>query len=203
MRPEDVVAMLGLPAGPAGMQFAGLCAQNLHEFGQMVCDGHAGSFMNFINAARGSAEKMTAMLARVPCFKDEHLYHGVVVPFYKRAQITAGELQLAFEKLGRKLFNDLDRLTMFPDNGVPHVLRMDGILEYDSALAARIDRGEEILSGSEEEIEIRACAGQAVELLAAIKGKKATDIDFLLWHRSVEGAHYQELPAHRTKTVFY
>ena len=39
-------------------------------------------------------------------------------------------------------FDDLDRLTIFADNLVPHVLRVDGVLRYDPELAARIDAGE-------------------------------------------------------------
>ena len=36
-------------------------------------------------------------------------------------------------------FTDLDSLTIFADNLVPHVLRMAGVLVYDDALAAHID----------------------------------------------------------------
>ncbi len=203
-KPETVEAMLSLPRGtPEAEKFSRLCAENLREFGVYITDAHSGSFLEFIRAAQGSAERLASMLARLPSYADVHDYHGTMVSFYKRAQIAAGDLQLAFGKLGETLFNDIHRLTMFPDNGVPHVLRIDGILEYDAVLAARIDAGHEIASGSDEEIEIRACAGQAVEYLAALKGKAATDIDYLLWHRSVEGGRYQSLPAHRTKTVFY
>ena len=56
---------------------------------------------------------------------------------------------------------------MFADNLVPHVLRLDGILRFDPELVARIDREELIEHGSAEEVEIRACAVHAVELLVA------------------------------------
>ena len=58
--------------------------------------------------------------------------------FYKRAQIVANDFALA----GIAEFDDLDRLTIFADNLVPHVLRIDGVLRYDDQLAARIDRQE-------------------------------------------------------------
>lgn len=64
-------------------------------------------------------------------------------------------------------FHDLDELTIFADNLVPHVLRMDRVLAYDAALAERVDREELILAGSMEEVEIRACAVHAVELIVA------------------------------------
>ena len=44
--------------------------------------------------------------------------------FYKRAQIAANDLHLA----GVVDFADIDRLTIFADNLVPHVLRLDGVL---------------------------------------------------------------------------
>ena len=55
--------------------------------------------------------------------------------FWKRAQITANDLALA----GVAEFPDLDRLTIFADNLVPHVLRVDGVLRYDD-LARRAHR---------------------------------------------------------------
>ena len=64
--------------------------------------------------------------------------------FYKRAQIVANDLALA----GVAEFDDLDRLTIFADNLVPHVLRCDGVLVYDKQLAARIDRGEQLTLGA-------------------------------------------------------
>ncbi len=44
--------------------------------------------------------------------------------------------------------DDLGGLTMFADNLVPHVLRLDGILRLHPGLVARIDRGELIEHGS-------------------------------------------------------
>ena len=47
------------------------------------------------------------------------------------------------------------------------MLRIDGVLEFDADLVARIDAGELIEHDSPEEVEIRACALHAVELLVA------------------------------------
>ena len=65
--------------------------------------------------------------------------------FYKRAQITAHDLHLA----GVVAYPDIDRLTIFADNLVPHVLRLDGVLHYDDELAALIDAGIELPAGGE------------------------------------------------------
>ena len=129
------------------------------------------------------------------------------VPLYKRAQILVTDLAIAFDGQGPGSFRDLDRLTIFADNLVPHVLRVDGLLDYDPDLLARIERGELIPAGSPEEIEIRAVAVHAVERIAAelrASGVPATarELDYLLWNRG-SGEEYKTLPRHRTRTVFY
>ena len=90
---------------------------------------------------------------------------------------------------------DLPVLTLFADNLVPHVLRLDGVLAFDDDLVARIEREELLEHGSPEEVEIRACAVHAVELLvAAHEATTATAVDNALWHRG-GGAALQGAPA--------
>jgi len=90
---------------------------------------------------------------------------------------------------------------------VPHVLRCEGILDYDPILAGRIDAAQPLAAGSLEEIEIRAGAVHAVELLvAAIRGQggalAAYELDNLLWHRG-QRPEIKARPRHRTRSVFY
>jgi hypothetical protein len=150
-------------------------------------------------------------------------YHGQPVAFYKRAQLAAADLALALAspqvraqastsdllpQLARApLFGDLDRLTIFADNLVPHVLRVDGVLRYDADLLARIDAEIPLPAGSAEEIEIRACAVHAVELLKAElarRGQRVTSsqLDYFLWTRG-GGAKYKSQPRHRSPSVYY
>jgi hypothetical protein len=117
--------------------------------------------------------------------------------FYKRAQITPSDLALA----GVAEFDDLDRLTIFADNLVPHVLRVDGVLRYDPALAARIDAGELLPPGPEER-EIRACALHACERLAERTGTPPRVLDVRLWNRG-QAPEYKSIPRHRTRGVYY
>jgi Queuosine salvage protein len=98
-------------------------------------------------------------------------------------------------------FHDLDKLTVFADNLVPHVLRVDGVLVYDDSLAARIDAGELLEPGGEER-EIRGCAVHACELLSERLGVPARHIDTALWNRG-QAPEYKAVPRHRTRTVFY
>jgi hypothetical protein len=129
------------------------------------------------------------------------------VPFYKRAQITAADLYQTFAGQGPGRFIDLDHLTIFADNAVPHVLRVDGLLSYDSALAGQIDAGELLPAGSPQEVEIRASALHTVELIVAELRQREPDInamrvDYLLWHGSHAPRYQTHLP-HRTRTIFY
>ena len=135
------------------------------------------------DSAEALAERLTAM----PFFDDRG--------FYKRAQIAANDLHLA----GVVRFPDIPRLTIFADNLVPHVLRVDGVLRYDDELAALIDAGTELPVGGEYEREVRACAVHACEALARRAGVPAATLDNWLWNR---GRELGGRP-HVTRTVYY
>jgi hypothetical protein len=117
--------------------------------------------------------------------------------FYKRAQIVPANLALA----GVATFDDLDRLTIFADNLVPHVLRCDGVLIYDERLAAHIDAGRQLRVGPQER-EIRACAVHACELLSSRLGIAPRVLDNWLWNRG-QSAQYKARPRHRCRCVYY
>lgn len=181
-----------------------------NDLGEDLAQHCGGAFTTLIESAEESAARLVERLQRQPLFRDVAVYRGRPVPFYKRAQILASDLALALDGEGWGSFGDLDRLTVFADNVVPHVLRVDGLLVYDSDLAARIDCGEPIAPGSEEEIEIRACAVHAVELLVAALAGDATggrpitarELDIALWERG-RSASYKARPRHRTRTTAY
>jgi hypothetical protein len=146
--------------------------------------------LDLVAEASGSAERLAEMLARGMAMFDDR-------GFYKRAQIVANDLALA----GVADFHDLDRLTIFADNLVPHVLRRDGVLLYDDDLATRIDAGVRLLLGGVER-EIRACALHACELISQRTGIPARQIDTWLWTRG-QAPEYKAQPRHRCRTVFY
>jgi hypothetical protein len=170
-----------------GHELMGLYAEALRDLGRFLGARRA---LDLVAEADGSAERLASMLAAgMPFFDD--------VGFWKRAQITANDLALA----GVAEFEDLDRLTIFADNLVPHVLRVDGVLVYEPELAARIDAGE-LLPPGDEEREIRGCAVHACELLSERLGMPARLIDVALWTRG-QAPRYKAVPRHRTRTVFY
>jgi hypothetical protein len=176
-----------------------LFARSLNDLGRRVIDDHGGRFTAAVDDAGSSAVALVERLAGWACFADISRYDDKPVPFLKRAQIAAADLARA----GVAAFRDLDRLTMFADNLVPHVLRIDGLLSYDPRLLDRIERGELIEHGSTEEIEIRACAVHAVERIAAERpGATEANVDYVLWHRGQE-PRYKASPRHRSRCTAY
>jgi hypothetical protein len=92
---------------------------------------------------------------------------------------------------------------LFADNLVPHVLRVDGVLKATPELVERIDRGELLAPDCAEEVELRACALHAVDLLAALRPElPAHRLDSLLWNRGGQ-PRYKAVPRHRTRTTAY
>jgi hypothetical protein len=186
----------------------GLFASALKDLGGHLLRKFGGSFMALVESAGGSAQRLVEELGEMPFFKDVLPYGELRVPFYKRAQITAADLAMAFGGEGPGRFDDIEELTLFADNLVPHVLRMDGILRYDEGLASRIDAGVPIPAKSPEEVELRACAVHAVELMAESLRKEGRPVsprrlDYLLWSRGQQRHYKQARPRHRTRTVFY
>jgi len=185
MAPAGVAEVLGQEPGHELMV---LYAAALRQLGNWL-EGR--SVRERIDDAAGSAACFARSLAvGMPYFHDPG--------FYKRAQIAANDLVHA----GVAEFADIDTLTVFADNLVPHVLRLDGVLAYEPELARRIDRGEPLEGGSRMEVEVRACAVHACELIARTMGVAPRTLDNWLWNRG-EGPSYSRRPAHRTLTVHY
>jgi hypothetical protein len=195
----DVGEIAGVLGQDPDHELMALFARSLNDLGHRVATDHDGHFAAVAEGAGSSAVVLVDRLAGWDSFADCSRYDGLTVPFLKRAQIAAADLARA----GVAAFHDVDRLTLFADNLVPHVLRMDGLLTYDPALLDRIDRGELIEHDTPEEIEIRACALHAVELIAAERaGASAADIDYVLWNRGQE-PRYKASPRHRSRCTAY
>jgi hypothetical protein len=170
-----------------------LYAQALRELGRFLegpPDRPARRALDLVADTGGSGERLAQTLARAMAMFDDN-------GFYKRAQIVPNDLALA----GVAEFDDLDRLTIFADNLVPHVLRCDGVLVYDESLSACIDSGRHLTIGGAER-EIRACAVHACESISRRTGVPAREIDAWLWTRGQQ-REYKARPRHRCRTVFY
>jgi hypothetical protein len=194
-------AVFGQPhPGPVD-DLLGLFARAWNDLATLLA-AHGGSAAGLVRSAGGSAERLAATLATMPLARDVATHGGEPVPLLKRAQITASHLAQATGGTGLGRFHDLDRLTAFADNLVPHTLRTLGVLRYDGALAARIAAGELLAPGEPAEVEVRACGLHAVELLAERTGQSPAALDHQLWQRGQSPA-VKATPRHRCRCTWY
>lgn len=206
--PDGIAALLGQGGNVAAAPFVAEVTGALADLGGLLLDDYGGSAAAFVESAGHSAAGLVTQLLAMSRFRDAADYHGELVWFLKRAQITVADLAVALgdHLLGR--FDDLDALTVFADNLLPHVLRTDGVLRYRPALAALIDAGHELAAGSAAEVEVRAATVYAGELLRAAvvphagRPVAAAELDWWLWARG-QGERYRRTPRHRTRTVYY
>ncbi len=183
LRTEEVAEVVGQAPDH---ELMALFAQALRGLGSWLGERTA---LDVVREAGGSATALAAELARMAMWHD--------VGYLKRAQIVPSDLALA----GVAEFRDLDELTIFADNLVPHVLRCEGVLVYDGPLAEHVD-GEKLLPPGPWEREIRACAVHACALLAPRLGLTEHELDHVLWSRGQE-PRFKARPRHRCRTVFY
>ena len=155
-----------------------------------------GAFLGRPERARrcstGSAVRLAETLAAgMPFFDD--------IGFWKRAQIAPNDLALA----GVAEFDDLDRLTIFADNLVPHVLRVDGVLRLRRARSPTTStRGELLPPGRARSPRSAPAPSTPASTSRASWACPARTLDTWLWDRGQE-PRYKALPRHRTRTVYY
>ncbi|KAF8404902.1 hypothetical protein HHK36_009797 [Tetracentron sinense] len=179
----------------------------LHEVGFELERSFGGKAANIVESCGKSAANLVALIARhFPGFRDHSIYKGHQVFLYKRAQIFAADLWGAFKGQGYGEFSDIGSVTIFADYIVPAVLRQLGVLKYSSTLASIIEANSEIGSGSEEEVELRACSVYAVEkmreLIKIKSGKQVLSVELDLWLWSF-GIQSPSLQHHRTLSIYY
>lgn len=184
-------------------------ARLLREIGRSLEVEFEGRAANLVRAAKNSAAALVALVtAHFPGFRDHTVHNGKQVFLYKRAQIFVGDLWGAYEGKGLGFFEDIDRLTCFADYRIPQLLMATGIFKYTEELKAKILNKEELMPGSDEEVQIRAATVQAVEAMRVeierVSGKKthAVQVDWLLWERGEEILASLP-PHHRVLTIFY
>ena len=181
--------------------------QNAREVGHVLLERFDGQFAHAIEKVENDAIQLVQLLTdHFSSFRDVARYRYQDVRFLKRAQICAADIAGSFKGQHWGALTHLEQLTAFADYKLPQVLRHYQIIEYEPALAERIDKQELIATGSEEEIEIRAATIWACELLRQEMqrhgyARTASEIDQQLWHIGQDSA--QMRPYHRTRTMYY
>lgn len=181
---------------------------NLRETGRILQAQCGGDVVRLIGGAEGSAVRAVGnIVSSFPSFRDEAIYRGRRVHFWKRAQLVVGDIHLAFSGKEWGDFFDIDCLTAFADYKLPQVLRELGVISYHRDLSRVVDQMEELAPGSEQEVEIRAMTILAVEEIKkalAMAGENVTssELDNWLWHLG-QLEPYRKKPYHRCRTIFY
>jgi hypothetical protein len=176
--------------------------ENLKEAGRVLKEKYQGNFLSLLKENDFDAIKIVKAICKdFSSFRDISIWQNHKIYFLKRAQITVYDISRLEEKYDIHIKNS-DMLTAFADYKLPQLLRKFGVIEYNSALAKKIDTSILIEQGSREEIEIRAVTIWCVELVRQILKKySSADIDDALWLISQNEERTQ--PNHKTYTIFY
>jgi len=192
---------------------------HLLQSGNTLLKNFEGTFVNCLKKCNNNAQSLVKFLVETfPSFRDEAIYNGKRVSFYKRAQILVADIWACFEGDGLGYFNDIDSLTMFADYRVPQVLAYYGVLKYSDALKEKLRQKFIFSNGSPEEVEIRGCSIWVVELIKkemesimaenpSLTPKLKVNsvmIDFFLWeYRRQNAKDIDEIPFHRVRCIYY
>jgi hypothetical protein len=130
------------------------------------------------------------------------------VTLYKKAQLVVGELYHRFRKEDPRYdFPDGGKLTAFIDNVIVAVLRKLGVVKCSQELEQKIESHVELLSGSEEEVSLRAAAMIGVETISRLRsGDELTPVELgnYLWGYLGKTPEFRPFTRHATRnTVFY
>lgn len=147
------------------------------------------------------------LLTEFNSFNDTSLYNNREVHFNKRAQLLAADINFLLIKHGAKGLKNIEKITACADYKIPYILREFGIISYSSELCNLVDNRNQLEKGSKEEVEIRAYAIWAVELMKQEYNKLGILIeshqinDFLWMISQIKNPIYK--PYHLTITTSY
>ena len=96
-------------------------ARIINEMAYVVQTHFNGSFYTFVESSGFDASQFVSQVVRyIPGFRDEAIYNGRQIFFYKRAQILCADLIGAYSDISHdKKFQNTQELTMFADYRVP------------------------------------------------------------------------------------
>ncbi|MBI4082881.1 MAG: hypothetical protein HY423_09750, partial [Candidatus Lambdaproteobacteria bacterium] len=100
---------------------------HLREIGAVLVRDFGGAFAELLAPCAGDAATFVLRVVEsFPSFRDEALWQGQPVRFYKRAQICASDLARLLHDAPEARLAGLEQLTAFADYKVPQVLRREG-----------------------------------------------------------------------------
>ena len=167
-----------------------------------------GAPASLFSAANNSAARFVEHLTNAaPMWRDERQYDDLILPFNKRAWLTAALLHGRFQDDPVRRFTDPEVIPVFADYRLPQVLRGAGAMEFSQTLAEHVDSGTPVEAHSPVEVEIRAVTVAIAEQLRQqlserVPGLTLMQVDHFLWRMAVE-VQDRLPPFHRTRTIDY
>lgn len=180
----------------------------LMETGRILSNQDDSHFIGWLKRADNDALRLVCIItSEIRSYYDAAVYKGREIVFNKRAQLVVSDINRILVSSGLAPLRNIDQLTAFADYKIPQILRNKGIQVYSKELAEKVDRHILIVSGSEEEVEIRANMVWSVEMIREMLAPRIPWItpailDSYLWRLSQVKCPGDK-PYHRTLTTGY
>lgn len=177
--------------------------QTLVSVSKVIKEKMNGDFYEFIKGINKDIDLFDVIINNFSTFKDERIYNGHTIYFYKLAQLLTSDI-LHIRELKEKVKIDCSHLVGCADYKIPQVLRGLGILEYSDTLSNIVDNKVLIPEGSIYEVEIRAGMLVAIDLIKKELENKveAISINDFIWGLG-QDKNIKFKPYHLTKTLSY
>eukprot|EP00242_Pyramimonas_sp_CCMP2087_P009931 CAMPEP_0198202008 /NCGR_PEP_ID=MMETSP1445-20131203/5062_1 /TAXON_ID=36898 /ORGANISM="Pyramimonas sp., Strain CCMP2087" /LENGTH=324 /DNA_ID=CAMNT_0043872707 /DNA_START=57 /DNA_END=1028 /DNA_ORIENTATION=- len=183
--------MISQPGGPL-RELVNKLVQCMQDTGRVLKELQARSLGAFIlqQAADTSTPLAASLVNSLQRFfkvalHDTADWKTTEVHFTCKAQLLVAQLYRRFQADDQEQFrySDVDQFTVLADSVMPAVLRSAGVLRVSASLAAKLDNGEALSAGSEEEVALRAATIRAGDVIvqAADRAFTAMDLSFYIW----------------------
>ena len=155
--------------------------KTISDISKIVNEKMNGSFYEYTKNINTDTELFNVIISNFESFKDERMYMGKAVYFYKLAQLLTSDILHIKEELeGVKV--DYSNLIGCADYKIPQTLRALDILEYNDELSYIVDTKEPMEISSEYEVEIRASQLVVIDYITKkLPNAKSIDINDYLF----------------------
>jgi hypothetical protein len=166
-------------------------------------DGIGKDFYDEIKDIKVDIELLDYVVSNFSYFKDESIYDGETIYFYKRAQLIVSDI-LHVRKLLEGVEVDYSNLMGCADYKIPQVMNSLGMLEYDYNVEYKLATKVELEEGDPIEVEIRANDLVVIDYIyKKLDGKVCRmDINDYIWLLGQDKSKINK-NYHRTKTIHY
>lgn len=160
--------------------------QTLVEISSIVNNKMNGNFYEYIKDIKDDINLFDIIISNFSSFKDERVYNGKIVYFYKLAQLLTSDI-LHLRELVENIKVNYSHLVGCADYKIPQTMRALEILKYDDELSKLVDSKTEIDYSSEYEVEIRASMIVVIDYIKnKLKNVKSININDYFFTASKE-----------------